>query len=212
MQTNLSDIEQRVKRYWYTDGIGEIIGGGLFLLLGAYFSIQQYFGEQSMVGAILQSSLIVVLIGAVIIGRRMINAWKTRLTYPRTGYVDYSAPEKNVRWRRVLTMAAGMAVAIFFVAITRRINTIDSMVAITGVLVAAILLVKQAWSFGVARFYILSAASLILGIGLSVSGLPSGYNLGLFYGLIGTAFAVSGSLTLRQYLKENPMSAEESND
>jgi hypothetical protein len=211
MQTNLSNAEQRVKRYWYTDGIGELIGGALFLLIGAYFSIQQYFGDESAVGAILQSGLIVILIGAVIIGRRTINALKTRLTYPRTGYVDYSAPEKNVMWRRVFTIAIGMAVAIFSIAITRRINTIDSMVAVTGVLVAVILLVKQGWSFGVPRFYLLSAASLILGIVLSVSGLPKGYNLGLFYGLIGIAFATSGGLTLRHYLQENPMPAEDSN-
>ncbi len=210
MQTNFSDVEQRVKRYWYSDGIGELIGGGLFLLLGLYFPIQQYFGDQSLVGAILQSGLIVILIGAVFIGRRTINALKTRLTYPRTGYVDYSAPEKHVMWRRVFTISIAMSIAIFSIAITRRINTIDSMVAVTGVLVAVILLVKQGWSFGVARFYVLSAASLILGIALSVSGLPSGYNLGLFYGLMGTAFAVSGSLTLRQYLKQNPMPAEDS--
>jgi hypothetical protein len=211
MQTNLSNVEQRVKRYWYTDGIGEIIGGGLFLLLGGYFSIQQYFGDQSTVGVILQSSLIVILIGAVIVGRRLINAWKTRLTYPRTGYVDYSTPEKNVRWRRVFSITLAMAVGIFLIAITRNINTIDSMVAVTGVLVAFILLVKQGWSFGVVRFYILSAASLILGMILSVSGLPKGYNLGLFYSLIGIAFAISGGVTLWKYLKENPMPAEESN-
>ena len=212
MQTNLSNIEQRVKRYWYTDGIGEIIGGGLCLLLGCYFSIQQYFGDGSLIGAILQSSLVVILIGAVLIGRRLINALKTRLTYPRTGYVDYSTPEKSAVWRRLFTGAIAMAVAIFSIVITRRISTIDSMVAVTGVLVAVILLVKQGWSFGVVRFYFFSAASLILGIGLSVSGLPSGYNLGLFYGFMGIVFAVSGSLTLRQYLKENPMSAEEPND
>lgn len=211
MQTNLSNVEQRVRRYWYTDGIGEIIGGGVFLSLAAYFSIQQYFGAQSAIGAILESGLIVILIGAVMIGRRMINALKTRLTYPRTGYVDYSAPEKNVMWRRVFTMAIGMAVAIFSIAITRSISTIDSMVAVTGVLVAVILLVKQGWSFGVPRFYVLSAASLILGVILSVSGLPRGYNLGLFYGLIGIAFAVSGGVTLWKYLQENPMPSEDSN-
>jgi len=33
MQSNLSDVEERVKRYWYTDGIGELIGGGMFILL-----------------------------------------------------------------------------------------------------------------------------------------------------------------------------------
>jgi len=204
MQTHSSDIEQRIRRYWYIDGIGELIGGGMFLLLGLYFSTQQYFGDQSAVGAILQSGFAVILIGGVMIGRRLISALKTRLTYPRTGYVEYPTNEKNAMWRRIFAAASAMVVAIFSVAITRKIDAVDSMVAVTGVLVAVILLVKQGWSARVPRFYVLSAASLIFGIALSFSGLPRGYNLGAFYDLMGTAFAISGSLTLRRYLKENP--------
>ena len=85
------------------------------------------------------------------------------------------------------------------------------MVALTGLLVSVILLVKQGWSAGVARFYALSALALILGIVLSISDLARGYNLGVFYGLMGIAFAISGGLTLRHYLLENPMPVEDSN-
>jgi hypothetical protein len=211
MQNNLSEVEQRVKRYWYTDGIGELLGGGMFLLLGLYFSIQQYFGDQSLVGVIMQSSFAVILMGGVIVGQRMINLLKARLTYPRTGYVEYHSPEKNVTRQRVFSAAIAMTVAILSIALTRRIDVIDSMVAVTGVLVAIILLVKQGWSAKVPRFYILSVISLILGIALSVSGLPSGYNLGAFYGLMGTAFTISGGLTLGRYLQENPMPAGDPN-
>ena len=52
---------------------------------------------------------------------------------------------------------------------------------------------------------------LILGIVLSTSGLPAGYNLGMFYGLMGIAFAISGGLTLQRYLRENPLPAETQN-
>jgi hypothetical protein len=161
------------------------------------------------VGVILQSGFAVIFIGGVLIGRRLINLLKTRFTYPRTGYVEYPTTEKNAIWRRIFTAAIAMTVAMFSIVITRRIDAIDSMVAVTGVLVAVILLVKQGWSSGVPRFYILSAASLILGIVLSVSGLPSGYNLGVFYGLIGIAFTISGGLTLRRYLHEHPKPAED---
>lgn len=211
MQNNFSDVEQRVKRYWYTDGIGDLMGGGLFLLLGLYFSIQQYFGDRSLVGVILQSSFVIILIGGVMIGRRLINLLKARLTYPRTGYVEYYTAEKNITWRRIFAPVVAMTVAIFSVVITRKIDAIDSMVAVTGILVAVILLVKPGWSSKVPRFYLLSVASLILGIALSVSGLPSGYNLGAFYGLMGTAFAISGGLTLQRYLQENPMPAGDQN-
>ena len=200
-------MEQRVKSYWYTDGIGELIGGALFLLMGIYFALQEFLGQNSMASGILQASLVLLLIGGMFIGRRLINLLKIRFTYPRTGYVEYHTTEKNTLWR-IFTAAIAMAVAMFSVVIARKFDAIDSTVALTGVLVAIILLVNQVWSSRVPRFYILSAASLILGIVLSLSGLPSGYNLGMFYGLMGTAFAISGRLTLQRYLKENPLPAD----
>jgi len=72
------------------------------------------------------------------------------------------------------------------------------------VVMGIILLVKQVWTTKVKRFYILSAASLIYGAALSVSGFPRGYNLGLFYALMSISFAISGGLTLKKYLDENP--------
>lgn len=207
MDNNFHDVEQRLKRYWYTDGIGELICGGMFLLLGVYFSLQQYFGDGSLAGAILQSSLVIFLIAAVFWGRRLINLLKTRFTYPRTGYVEYHTTEKNTLWR-IFTVAIAMAVAMFSVVIARKFDAIDSTVALTGVLVSVILLVNQVWSARVPRFYILSTASLVLGIVLSISGLPAGYNLGMFYGLMGIAFAISGGLTLQRYLRKNPLSAD----
>ncbi len=205
MDNNFHDVEQRVQRYWYTDGIGELIGGAMFILLGLYFCFQQYFGDRSSVGMILQSSLVIFMAIAVFWGRRLINALKIRLTYPRTGYVEYPTPDKHRFWRRVLTMAVAMAVAMFMVVISRKVNAIDSTVVVTGALVAVILLVKQGWSSSMPRFYFLSAISLILGLALSVSGLPTGYNLTAFYGLMGIAFAISGGWTLRRYLQENPL-------
>jgi len=185
-----------------------LIAGGMFLLLGLYFSAQQYFGDRSVVGAILQSGFVVFLIGAVFFARRLINLLKVRFTYPRTGYVEYPTTEKNAVRRRIFAAAIAMTIAIFSIVITRRMDAIDATVAVTGILVSIILLVKQEWFSGVLRIYILSAASLILGITLSISGLPGGYNLGAFYGLMGTAFAISGGLTLRRYLKENPLPAD----
>ena len=212
MDNNFHNVEQRVQRYWYTDGIGEIMGGGMSLLLGLYFSVQEYFGDQSPVGMILQMSFVLILIGSIFVVRRLVNLLKARVTYPRTGYVEYRIDNKKIRSRRIFTAAIAMIVAMVSVFIARKIDFIDSMVAVTGVLVAVVLVVKQGWSSGVGRFYVLSAVSLFLGIALSFSGLASGYSLGVFYGLMGLAFVISGGLTLRRYLHENPMPAEDSNE
>ena len=52
MKDETSQIEQRIRRYWYSDGIGEMMGGVMFLVLAVYFSLQQYLGDESFIGGI----------------------------------------------------------------------------------------------------------------------------------------------------------------
>ena len=212
METKLSDVEERVKRYWYTDGIGELIGGGMFVLLGIYFALQEVLGQDSTLGGILQASFVLLMIGGVFVSRRLINTLKTRLTYPRTGYVEYQVNERGMRWRRVLAVVLAFVISALTIAFVRLFQFFDSIVAVTGLIVALILVVLRTKSSGLARFYVLGAISLVLGLALSLSGLPNGYSLGLFYALIGGCFFISGGLTLRRYLQENPLPAVNQNE
>ena len=205
MQSNLTDVERRVKRYWYTDGSGELIGGGMFVLLGVYFALQEFLGQDSLVSGILQASLVLLMIGGMFVSRRLINALKTRLTYPRTGYVEYQVSERNTRSRQILAGVLGFLVAVLAMLFVRLFQFFDSIVAITGVVVAVILVVLRTKSAGLTRFYILGVVSLVLGLALAVSGPPNGYSLGLFYGLMGVCLMFSGGLVLQRYLKENPI-------
>ena len=208
MENNLSDVEQRVKRYWYTDGIGELTGGGMFVLLGIYFALQEFLGQNSTIGGVLQVSLVLLMIAGTFISRRLVNTLKTRLTYPRTGYVEYQADERNIRWRQILVVILAFSISALTLIFVRLFQSLDAMVAVTGLVVGLVLVILRAKSSGVTRFYILGAASLVLGLTLSVSGLPNGYSLGLFYGLMGVCSFISGGLTLRRYLKENPLPAD----
>ena len=108
----------------------------------------------------------------------------------------------------VLSAVLGMIIAITFVFIVRQSTRIDAMVAVSGAVMGIILFVKQFWTANVKRFYILSAAAVLYGMMLSVSGLPRGYNLGLFYVFMSLSFAISGGLTLKKYLDENPLQTE----
>jgi hypothetical protein len=212
METKLSDVEERVKRYWYTDGIGELIGGGMFVLLGIYFALQEVLGQDSTLGGILQASFVLLMIGGVFVSRRLINTLKTRLTYPRTGYVEYQVDERGMRWRRILGVVLAFVISALTIVFVRLFQFFDSVVAVTGLIVALILVVLRAKSAGLARFYVLGTISLVLGLALSLSGLPNGYSLGLFYGLMGGCFFISGGLTLRRYLQENPLPAVNQNE
>lgn len=205
MQNHLADVEQRVRRYWYTDGIGELIGGVMFILMGVYFALQEFLGQNSLLGGILQASLILLMIGGVAISRRLVNLLKTRLTYPRTGYVEYRVDERHMTWRRLIVVFLGFAISALTMVFVRMFESIDSIVAVTGVVVAAILIILRAKASGLSRFYSLGAISLLLGLALSISRLPNGYGLGLFYGLMGICFLFSGGMTLRHFLEANPL-------
>ena len=208
----MKQVEQRVKRYWYTDGIAELASGGMFLLLGLYFGVLGYFQEGSLISVILQVSMVLVMIGGAYGVRWLVNTMKSRLTYPRTGYVEYRVNEKDAKIRRYVVVAAAMIIAIASIVLVDYIRGLDSMVLITGVLVGIIFIALRGNSSGLKRFYVLGGLAIVLGIVLAYSKLPQVYSLALFYGLLGVAILISGGLVLQRYLAENPPISENGNE
>ena len=209
---DMKQVEKRVRRYWYTDGIAELASGGMFLLLGLYFGVLGYFQEGSLVSIILQASMILVFIGGAFGVRWLVNTLKSRLTYPRTGYVEYRVNEKDVKMRRYIVMAVAMVVAIASILLVDYIRGLESMVLVTGVLVGVIFITLRGRSSGLKRFYLLGGLAILLGVALAYSGLPQVYTLTLFYGLLGIAIMISGGLVLRHYLMENSPRSEMGNE
>jgi hypothetical protein len=211
MKDNTTDVEQRVTRYWFKDGIGELAGGGLFVVLGLFFAGNEWLPPNSLARTLLDSGLILLLISGVFITRWLINLLKTHLTYPRTGYIEYFPSKKNTPSRRTLTAVIAMSVSILMVLFGRVTDSFNWLPGFTGLAVGVILIMTQAQSGG-RKFYILGVFSIILGFALSFSDLSEVYSLGLFYGLTGVAAIISGGLTLAFYLRENPMPAEGINE
>jgi hypothetical protein len=208
MKDDFSEVEQRVKRYWFKDGIGELAGGGLFVVIGLYFAGHNWLPPNPGIRAVWDSSLILLLIAGIFVTRRLINALKTSLTYPRTGYVEYFPSQKNTPARRALTAGVAMVFSLLLVFFGKYVGSFNWIPGFTGLVAGAIFIMTQARG-GELRFYFLGAISILLGLVLSFSGLSESYSLGLFYGLVGVAALFSGSLTLVHYLRENPMPAEE---
>jgi hypothetical protein len=207
MKDHFMDVEQRVKRYWFRDGIGELAGGGLFVVIGLYFAGHNWLPPNSAIRAIWDSSLVLLLIAGMFVTRRLINVLKTRLTFPRTGYVEYLPSQKNTPARRILTAVIAMAVSLLLVLFGRYVGSFNWIPGFTGLVAGAILIMTQTRS-GERRFYFLGGLSILVGLVLSFSGLSESYSLGLYYGLVGVAAMLSGGLTLAHYLRENPMPAE----
>jgi len=209
---DMQQVEQRVKRYWYTDGIAEISSGGMFLLLGLYFGIQGYFGETSLVSIILQVSMVLLMVGGIFGVRWLVNTLKARLTYPRTGFVEYRVNEKSARTRRYIVVGVAFVIAIASILLVDLIRNLDSMALVSGLLVGVIFIALRGRSSGLRRFYVLGGLAIVLGFILAFSGLSQAYNLGLFYGLLGVATMISGGLVMRRYLQENPLPTEADNE
>ena len=209
---DMQQVERRVRRYWYTDGIAEISSGGMFILLGLYFGVQGYFGETSLVSIILQVSMVLLMIGGIFGVRWLVNTLKARLTYPRTGFVEYRVNEKSTRTRRYIVVGVALIIAIASILLVDLIRNLDSMVLISGLLVGVIFIALRGRSSGLKRFYVLGGLAIVLGIVLAFSGLSQAYNLGLFYGLLGIATIISGGLVMRRYLHENPLPMEADNE
>jgi len=204
-----TDMARRIQRYWYVDGFGELIGGGgMCLILSIYFFVQTYFGDDAMISNIFQVGLFLVLVGGFAFVRKMVSLMKVQVTYPRTGFVEYKVDGRNRLVMGIMSFLIAAALAFIFINIARRVDGLDAMTAMTGTGMGLILFIKQVRSAQVGRFYVLSAFSLALGIALSFSGFERGYNLGLFYGTMSLAFAISGGLTLKNYLQANPLQPE----
>jgi len=212
MENKMLDVEQRVKRYWYSDGIAEISVGLVFLILGLFFGVQGYFGEETTIGVILQLSMIVVMMGTIFGTQWLVNTLKARLTYPRTGYVEYRAKDKESSQRRMFIVAVGLVIAVASMVAVGFFREVDSMVLVSSILVGVIFIFLRGKSSGLVRFYYLGALSFILGIILTFNDLTRLYNLGIFYGLLGAVMILTGFFVLQKYLRDNPMPAEDDNE
>ena len=208
---DVKEVEQRAKRYWYSDGIAELAGGGILILLGLYFGIQGFFGENSNISVILQVSLVILMLAGILGVRWLVNTLKVRLTYPRTGYVEYRVKVSESRNLRLIIVASALALSAVSIVLVDSIRELDSMVLVTGFLVGGIFIALRGRSSGMKRFYWMGGMAILMGLGLSISQLEQAYTLALFYGLLGLIILTSGAVVLMRYLSENPMPSEPEN-
>jgi hypothetical protein len=188
----------RTRQYWYEDGLTELAFGVACLLLALYFYLQVITSPESTLATLLNSSMVLIIVGIILLTRYLVNWLKARLTYPRTGFVSYQKSSGKQRW-----LAGGLAMLISAIVAAMMLNEPASlawMPAVTGLLIGAAML-YFAYRLGLLRFYLLSFAAILIGPGLSFAGIGNLPGLSWFYALFGLVFLVSGGLTLRSYLK-----------
>jgi hypothetical protein len=208
---DIEKIEKRTVQSFYDDGLAEISLGLIFLLLGGYFFAQAAAPEGSALSSALSVLFVLVIVSAGFLVSRILRFLKRRITYPRTGYIAFKKKELSSK-RRAATMIVGGIIGASFAALYGLSPSFKALFpALNGLLLAvAVLLI--AGKIGLARFYILSAASAVIGLAVTAAGVGDIKGISLYYGLFGAAVTISGLATLIIYLRKSPRADRENPD
>ena len=152
---------------------------------------------------------IIIILGAGLLARWAVPRLKERLTYPRTGYVEYQRPVRSRRLARVFMAGLlGFAITVLTAFLGRGLpeRLWSFFIGLTLALAFAYLGAR----IGLPRFYALAGFSLLLGAAGSWLNLPDPWSAAFIFGLEGLAWLVCGALVLRHYLRSTrPLEGED---
>ncbi len=209
----LNSIQQRTVQYWYSDGLAEIAGSILFLLLSTYFWLMVYLPEQSPQRFILDISFVLIIFGGSFLTGKITNAAKLRITYSRTGFIQYQVDPKTKNRRRLLSLVFVSAIVAVTTILFFQVGAdFNWMAAATGIVIGILTLGLLAPRIGLVRFYLYGILSAITGIIISLLGFENIFGLALFYSLAAFVLFVFGSFTLIRYLRANELFVDNLNE
>jgi len=211
MSNQIDQIMKKTQQYWYVDGLAEIGMGGLFLFLGlAYLGIG-FLPWQGVRALLLGLGMPLVILAGIVAVRWFVSQAKERITYPRTGYIEYRKPKTARRW--ILMVVSGVVSAGLIALLINFMPVIGDrfVMAMTGVMVF-FLMSLLAFRVSVWRFVLVGLAALVGGLLGTFFDLPDAYGSALFFGSFGTAWMISGVLTLRNYLTKTHPVQEQDNE
>ena len=202
MNTNVDDLMRKTKSYWYEDGLTEILAGAFFFVIGLLLLVDWATPQSAPFKWMFAPGFMVVTIVWILSGRRVIDAFKERITYPRTGYVAYKQQPRRTRLLRgTVGGFIGAAVALVVVASLMYRQDIVRLAPVIMAAGVAALLFRIGSEVAVARFYVLAAWSLAVGCALVWLIGDFSLTVALYYALLGLAILVLGGVTLMRYLR-----------
>jgi len=204
MEKNLKASQQRAIQYWFADGLVELSGGVIGLLLAIYFCVQQILQASQGLFAIIFLLVFVAAFGV----RKLMLGYRERNTYRRTGLIEpkQAGEDRGLLGAEVVFTLLLLGFVLY--TILRGIQTVEWMPAIAGV-VLAFIFSTAGYRTRLMRFYFLAGFCLFLGGFLAVSGLGDLWGsaiLSLGTSLVLFAF---GILTRLSYLRQAAVTMEQ---
>ncbi len=199
-QKNLS-IRQRTQRYWYEDGLPDLMGGSSLLFMSLLYGLGQNFPQRGLF--FLLAPLLVIIYSLLM--RFLLVRLKKNVVFPRTGYIAY----KQVRgWRLAIAIIASFigGIAITQLAISIPAQSFVATVILSPLTLGTVISVVLVWLWstnGVRRFLWYTLLALMSSAVLQLLHLPMYTSLATFTLVIGITWIISGTFLFRRYLATN---------
>lgn len=208
---DIEKIEKRTVQSFYEDGLSEIALGLILLLLGGYFFAQAIVPKDSALGSELNILFVLVIVSAGFLGNRILRFLKRRITYPRTGYVTFNKKERSPK-RRAATAVVAMIISASLAALYGLSPSVRTLFPALNGLLFAVAALLFAHKVGLIRFYVLAAASAVIGVAVIAAGVGYAKGISLYYALFGAAMLISGLAALVVYLRRSPHPAADASE
>ncbi|NMB53432.1 MAG: hypothetical protein GYA15_01920 [Leptolinea sp.] len=209
MNKTIENTVQRTRQYWYIDGFTEILTGVVFLLLGGINCISLFYAPSVGSAVLVGVGYPLVILGGMFGGRVWVRSMKEKITFPRTGLVEYIKPERGPRVKRAVTaMFVAFAVSILTMIISRGLEPFWIVLG-TGLLIA-IFTAYLAFQIPLNRFYFL--AGWVVAVSYVSARLSISEDMQMAVLLAGTGFGflAGGIWALAHYLQQTRLITPES--
>jgi len=208
MKNTIDTIVHRTQRYWYIDGLAEITVGLLFIVMSVYFLVQARIKTVSINPVLANFFLLAVILLVVWLFRYVLQAVKTRLIYPRTGYVAPPHMQKSSRWQHYGVTAWLVLVFISLIALISGSKATPSWAPLLIGIVIGITVLSLSYRFRLMRLALLACALVLIGAVVSFFNPGETFATILSSAADGVCFIISGGITFVLYLHNNQPPAD----
>jgi len=197
----LRALENRPRRYWNVDGIPELMMGLVWILWGGALLVGEALPRGSAANVYWMVFPAVLVLSGVA-SNWAIKKLKERLTYPRTGYIEYREPARHVRLLTGL-MVVVTAAALAALIVTGRAAGLEHTAApAIGVILSLAFVVA---SIRQKAPHFLALAGVALALGAAFATLKLGFAaINWLFVWLGVVATIMGVWRLRRYLQQHP--------
>jgi hypothetical protein len=199
---DVNSLMKRTVSSWYEDGLADLALGGYFLAVGAVLLGQALTPPDSPLQLLWATVVpLVILLGGVAAGW-VIQRLKSRLTYPRTGYINFERRHSGLsrRARIIAVVLLSAAISAGTVVASGRLANLS---LIFGLVFCGTF--GYLWQrLGLRRYLALAVWCLLVGAALAPLPLTMEQGGGAFFGLAGLSLGAAGLAAWRRFDRTAP--------